>query len=399
MSKKELAAIGSSANPDAFSAGQAAALTASKQLAPHRVQGVIAFASSWYDQAQLLAGIQNIVGQVPVVGGTTAGEITPLGPKTHSCVLLAMAYEDIVVGMGAGGHVDQDPRLAGYQLAQQAVQPMNGKPRRGLIMFGDGLLTGYAEVLRGIQEVLGTSSPVTGCLMGDDLRFTRTCQYAGDQALTNSVVGLLFGGACAIGVGVEHGFEPISKPRRITKAHENILYELDGQPAASVYEEYFGADVLENLRKEGGLTRCLIAYPLGMQLESTEQYLLRNIMSFGQDGSLICTGEVSEGSWVQIMIGSKEPALEAASLATWQAVRNLKAVRFVLIFDSVSRKRLLGRAAADEISRIRKVIGPAVPVIGCYSYGEQTPLGQDYGQWRASVQNGACLIVAVGTEK
>lgn len=395
MSKSDFAAVGWSANTNAFAAGQAAARIALKQLAHQRVQYVIVFAASWFDQAQLLAGVRSVFGDALIAGGSTAGEIAPMGPKTHSCVLLAVAYDDITVSLGIGLGVDRDPRLAGYQAAQQSVQQFNGKMRRGFLFFGDGLLTGYAEVLRGIQEVLGTSSLVTGGLMADDLRFTTTYQYANDQVLRRSIVGLLFGGACAIGVGVEHGFEPISKPRKVTKAQANILYELDGQPASSVYEEYFGPSVMASLRQEG-LTRRLIAYPLGMQVAETSQLLLRNVMAFGEDGSMLCTGEVTEGSWVHVMIGSREPALEAASLAAWQAVKPLSSVRFVLVFDSAVRRRLLGRSAAEEIHRIRKVVGASVPMIGCYTYGEQTPLGQPYGYGRSSVQTGACLVIAVG---
>ena len=332
---------------------------------------------------------------VPLAGGSTCGEITSEGSKSHSCVLLIVGYEDLVVGWGAGQHVDQDPRLAGYQVAAQAVKPLKTRMRSGLLLFGDGLLTGYAEVLRGIQEVLGTSSLVTGGLMGDDLRFATTYQYTPEEVLSRSVVGLLFGGSCAIGVGVERGFVPISKPRRITRASANILYELDGQPASSVYEEYFGPSIMDTFR-QAGLTRRLIAYPLGIQLDSTDQFLLRNIIQSSQDGGLVCTGEISEGSWVQLMMGSRELALEAASQAAKQAVQPLRSVRFVVVFDSVVRKRLLGRDADEEIACIRQVIGPSVPLIGCYTYGEQTPLGNPYSYGRSSLQTGAVLVVAVG---
>jgi hypothetical protein len=275
------------------------------------------------------------------------------------------------------------------------MRQFNGQKRSGFLFFGDGLLTGYAEALRGIQEVLGTSSLVTGGLMGDDQRFVRTYQYAQDQVLSGGIVGLLLGGSCSIGVGVEHGFAPISKPRRATRASANILYELDGRPASSVYEDYFGSSVRERVRLRG-FTRQWIAYPLGIQLDSTGQFLLRNVMTFGEDGSLVCTGEVTEGSWVQMMLGSKELVLEAATRASQEATRHLRSVRFALVFDSVARKRLLGHDALLEIARIRQVIGPSVPLIGCYTYGEQAPLGNPYPYGQSSVQNGAVLVIAVG---
>ena len=395
MSETDRVAIGWSANPDAAAAGQTAVRLALKRLATRRAQGAIVFGSSWLDQPSLLAGVRSVLDAIPVIGGSTAGEIIPEGPKSHSCAVLLVADEELSVSVGAGHGLDRDPRLAGHQAAHEALRQFQGTTRSGFLLFGDGLLTGYAEVLRGIQEVLGTSSLVTGGLMGDDLRFAATYQYAHDQVLSRGVAGLLLGGSCSVGVGVEHGFAPISKPRRITRAHANILYELDGHPASSVYEDYFGASVMETVQ-QAGLTRRLIAYPLGIQLDSTGQFLLRNVMAFGDEGSLVCTGEIAEGDWVQLMMGSKELALDAAALAARKAIQSLRVVRFALVFDSVVRKRLLGQDAGLEIACIRQVLGPDVPFLGCYTYGEQAPLGTPYPYGRSSVQTGACLVIAVG---
>jgi hypothetical protein len=395
MSKIGRAAIGWSVNPNAFAAGQAAAHIALQRLLSHRPTCAIVFASAWFEQAPLLAGVRSVFNSTPVVGGSTAGEITPEGPKSHSCIVLAVAYDDLAVGVGTGTEVEKSPRLAGYRAAQEVMRQFTGKTRSGLLLFGDGLLTGYTDVLRGVQEIFGTSSLVTGGLMGDDLRFTATYQYAQDQVLSRAVVGLLLGGSCTIGVGIEHGFAPISKPRRVTKAKANILYELDGQPASSVYEEYFGPSVRETAQ-QGGLNRGLIAYPLGIQMDSTGQFLLRNVMAFGNQGSLACSGEVTEESWVQLMIGSKDLVLEAATLAAKEAIQPLQSVWFALVFDSVARKQLLGRDATMEIACIRQVIGPSVPLVGCYTYGEQAPLGKPYPYGQSSVQTGACLVIAVG---
>ena len=395
MTDTTLAAAGWSAHPEALTAGQSAARMALRRLGNRPAQGVIALGSSWCEQTLLLEGIRSVFPSTPLIGGSKAGEITPEGPKHRSCVVLALAYEDLALGVGAGTGVERDPRVAGHQAAQQAVRHLKARTRSGFIFFGDGLLTGYTEVLRGIQDVLGTSSLVTGGLTGDDLRFVQTYQYADDQVLSRGVTGLLLGGSCTIGVGVQHGFQPISKPRRITRAQANVLYELDRQPASSVYEDYFGAAMMETVQ-EAGLTRRLIAYPLGIQVDSTGQFLLRNVMSFGEGGSMVCTGEVSEGAWVQLMIGSKELVMEAAVLAAQEAIRPLRAVHAVLVFDSVTRRRLLGQDAGRELTRIQEVIGASVPIVGCYTYGEQTPLGTPYLSGRSTVQTGACLVIAIG---
>jgi hypothetical protein len=233
-------------------------------------------------------------------------------------------------------------------------------------------------------------------MAGDDLRFSQTYQYCGERVVSRSVVGALLGGAVKIGVGIEHGFTPISKPLRVTRAAANVIVELDRKPAASVYEEYFGPDLVRRMREEG-LTRQGIAYPLGVHSDAADQWLLRNVVSFGEDDSLLCTGEVPQGSWLQLMIGSRELAMEAAQRAAQQAIRALNRVAIVLIFDSVVRRKLLGpRHAALEIARIRQAIGPSTPLAGCYTYGEQAPLGSAGTYEYAATQTGSVLAVALG---
>ncbi len=380
--------IGWSDHPNAVTAGETAGRMAVQRMAEHRPRWALVFASSWFDQPKLLEGLRRALPDVPLVGGSSAGEILPDGPTSHHCVVLVVGDDEIDAASGIGVGLDRDPRLAGHEAALQALRKFNGKTRSGFLLFGDGLLSGYTEVIRGVQEVLGTKSVVAGGLTADDLRFTHTYQYADDQTLSRSVVGLLLGGSCTIGVGLEHGFSPISRPLRVTAASANILRQCDGHPAFDVYEEYFGPEVMERVRQEG-FTRQLIAYPLGVQLGSSDEFLLRNVRGFEADGSLTCTGEIPEGSTVRLMIGSKELALEAAARAAQTALRPLSTVRFVLVLDSVSRRKLLGSDAAREIQQIRKMIGMSTPLIGCYTYGEHA---------LSTVQTGAVLVIAVGSQ-
>jgi hypothetical protein len=310
--------------------------------------------------------------------------------------VLLLGSDAIACSVGLGERVDENPREAGQQAAYSAIREFHGNSRIGFLLFGDGLVTSYASVVRGLQEVLGTSSLIVGGMAGDDLRFSQTYQYFRDRVVSRSVVGVLLGGALKMGVGIEHGFAPISKPRLITRAKANVLYQLDKQPAASVYEEYFGPELVHRMR-EGGVSRQVIVYPLGIQVESPNQWVLRNVVSCGEDGSLACSGEILEGSWLQLMIGSRELALEAAQKAARQAIRSLNRIACALVFDSVVRRSLLGpQQAALEIARIRETIGPATPLVGCYTYGEQAPLGSGMTYEHAAVQTGSVLVVAIG---
>jgi len=396
MPESLTATVGWSEHPQAQLAGKEAVGRALRHLAPNAPSLAIVFASSWYHQPSLLQGIREALGPVPTVGESTAGEIVAEGPVSRSCAVLLLAAEAPICSIGMAEGADVKPREAGQRAAFMAARDFPTSPRTGLVIFGDGLLTNSAEVVRGIQESLGTSALIVGGMAGDDLRFHRTYQYWNDRALSHAVVGVLFGGAVKIGVGLEHGFAPISKPRRITRAHANVLYELDRHPAASVYEEYLGTDVVQRMRREE-LTPRGIAYPLGVQPEGSNRWLLRNVVALGDDGSLSCSGDILEGSWLQLMLGNKELALEAAVRAAQSAVRSLGRVACVVVFDAASRRRLLGSTyAAKEIAAIREVIGASIPLAGCYTYGEQAPF-EETDLERTALHTGAILVVALGT--
>ncbi|MBI1992229.1 MAG: FIST C-terminal domain-containing protein [Candidatus Omnitrophica bacterium] len=391
------ATVGWSERSEALLAGKEAAESALRKLSSLKPKLAIVFGSSWFNQPQLLQGIRSVLGQLPLVGQSTAGEIVSRGPISHSCVVLLIASDVLTCSVGLGERVDRAPREAGQQAAYAAVRQFRGGARVGCLLFGEGLVTSYADVVRGIQEILGTSFLIAGGMAGDDLQFAQTYQYFNHRVLSQAVVGVLLGGSIQMGVGIEHGFAPISRPRRITRAHANILYELDQQPAASVYEEYFGPDVVQRMRTDGS-TRQGIAYPLGIQPETTDYWLLRNVVSFGEDGSLSCSGEILEGSWLQLMIGNKKLALEAASKAAQQAMQSLNRVGCVLVFDSATRRKLLGfEHAAREIACIREAVGPSTPLVGCYTYGEQAPCSNTTAHERMAVQTGSVLVVALGT--
>jgi len=388
-------AVGLSGLTDPSTAGSQAARMATKQLEGRRPRCAIVFGSSWFDQEVLLRGVDSVLDGVPIVGGSTAGELTPDGPQSHTCVVVAIADDRLVMSIGLGERIQNNPRLAGHEAAQQAMRQLNQSTRSGLLFFGDGLATGYDEVMHGIHEVLGTSSVMAGALMGDDLRFTRTYQYGHNRAHTGSVVAVVFGGG-RIGVGLEHGFSPISKLRQITRAHGNIIYEIDGQPAASVYKEYFGADELALGPMPTRIT-ALSMYPIGIRHELSGRYLLRSVLGISKDGSLSCTGQMPVGEWLQMMIGTRDLALQAASLAAQQAVQMLRTVRFVLVFDSIVRQRALVKEPAGTLQRVRETVGPSVPIVGCYTYGELGPLGGTAPFGMSAPQIGCCLVVAVGS--
>jgi len=388
--------IGVSHTPDSFRSGEEAALACLNQMGGIRPDLLFVFGSIRFDQSLLLKGITSVTGSVPLVGCSTAGEILPDGPHRRSVVVMSIQSDAIRIATGVGLHLDADSRQAGRDAARQVLQ-MNLPSPHLLVMFPDGLHGNGAEVVRGIQDVLGLSFPIVGGSAADDFAFTKTYQYCGEHVYTNAVSVALLAGEMALGVGARHGWKPLGKPHRITRAFANVVQELDERTAVNLYEMYFGEGAHAWPTKS--LADMSIVYPLGMPVPGEDEYLLRNVMRVDPQGALIYAGEIPEGAEVRLMIGTKEHALKAARLAADQALMAIapRDPNFALVFSSCSRARLFGRRAVEEIVAVRRTLGEKVPFVGFYGYGEQAPLTATEFRGLSYFHNETIAVCAVAT--
>ncbi len=358
---------------------------------------VLVFASIRFDQEALLKGIVSVTKQSPLIGCSTAGEIHPESASFRSVVILTIRSDSLQVATGMGSGISSNPRQAGRDLAAAVTKAHLDNPN-GLLMFPDGLTGNVAEVIRGIQDILGLSFPIAGGSAADDFAFRQCYQYFHGRTFTDSVLGVLLAGSIALGVGARHGWQPLGKPKKVTRSSANILQELDGQSASSLYEGYFGKKA--NTLKTEELARISTMYPLGFPVPEEEEYLLRNAIGVNSDRSLIFSGEIPEGSEVRLMMGSKKKALSAALWAAEQASLAIapRIPLFGLVFSCVSRAQLFGRALGEELSIIRKTLGQDVPLVGFYDYGEQAPMTAAGFRGRSYLHNESVVVVAVSTK-
>jgi hypothetical protein len=353
---------------------------------------VLVFASVRFDQEALLKGIVAVTEDTPLVGCSTAGEIQSEGPGRRSVVVMTIRSDRLQIATGLGVGVGANPRQAGQEVASHVSRAHLNGPH-GFLMFPDGLTGNVAEVIHGVQDVLGLSFPIMGGSAADDFGFTRTYQYFHGRVYTDAVSGALLAGPIALGIGARHGWQPLGKPRHVTRALANVVQELDGLSAVNLYETYFGRAAL-SLESES-LADMSILYPLGMPVPGEEEYLLRNVLRVDPDGSLVYAGEIPTGTEVRLMMGSKGRALEAAHRASEQAMLAIepRPPRFGLVFSSCSRSRLFGRQAAEEVAIIQKRLGQTVPLVGFYDYGEQAPLTATGFRGRSYHHNETLVVV------
>lgn len=393
------AGVGLSTESDAYLAAKEAVRQALTNLHCKKINLDLALAFSSIELAfpTLLKTIGTYLGDVPIIGCSGAAIISDQGISKPGLVILLLDFsEDIYSNTACVREIKvRTSESAGEELADMLLYGFHDLRRDLSIIFCDGLIRESSNLISGLQKKLGKSFPLVGGFASDNLRFKKTYVYFNQELLSDAVCGLLLGGKLNFGIGVKHGWRPLGKPRRVTKSYGNVVSEIDGAPAANIYEEYFASDIA-NLRKE--LKHISILYPIGIYLPGEVEYLLRNLLSIQDNGYLVFQGNVPQGAQIRLMIGTKESCL----LATQQALAEVKKglaghkINFLLVFDSISRYILLGRQAEQELKIIKEALEPDTHIIGLYTYGEQAPLRAVSYQGMTYLHNQTITILGFG---
>lgn len=390
--------IGVSSQADVFAAGEEAALQMVSHLAGCKPDLVLVFSSIRFADPRMLKAVRSITGTAPLIGCTDAGGIITAGPRRRSVTVIGLASQAAAFVTGVERDLSHHARSSGERLAQ-SLKALATQPPRALLVFPDGLSVSGSEVTLGLQNGIGRDAiTLAGACAADDLFFQKTFQFYNDEILTDSLPGALLCGDIHVGVGVRHGWLPVGRPRRVTRASGNVVYQLDHRPAVSIYEDFLGLK-RDELGQEP-LASVTLTYPLGTEMKGQVEYLLRDAIRVGRAGSLICTGHVREGSDVRLMIGGYESALEASQQAACDAVEHLGGERLTgaFVFCSVARQKMLGSEFHGEIDVIRDALGGAgVRLGGFYSYGELAPPPMTRRRRSPSLfHNESVVVVALG---
>lgn len=358
--------VGQSAGRDAFTSGSEATSAALQGDDPKLV---IVFCSQAYNLPDLIRGVRESAPGIPLVGCSTAGEISTGGPSDSTVVVAALGGPGFRVSTASAADVRGRLRDAGADVAA-CIGGVEGSAYRVLLMLTDGLSGDQDEVVRGAYSVVGAAVPLVGGCAGDDMKSKRTFQFRDSEVLEAGIVAVAIGSDARIGVGVSHGWRKVGEPMLVTRSAENQVYILDDRPALDVYLERFHApdDVC---RDAEAFTRFALTHPLGLSRRSGEEVRFIKGANF-EDRSIECIAQVPQGGLTWIMEGDIESVIEATDSACAGALATLENGHPIglLAFDCIARREVLGdEGIRREVSRIGDSAGGA-PVAGFYTFGE-----------------------------
>jgi hypothetical protein len=330
---------------------------------------IVVFASSELDLSTLMPDLNKQVGaHVPVVGCTTAGEISTDGPSDRGVVVAAFGGDDFSVDAAVAENVSAGLREAGAEVAR-TVSRLDDRPHRILLLLTDGLAGDQQEIVRGAYSVVGAGVPLVGGCAGDDQHMKTTNVFFNGRVLTNAIVGVAIGSTSPFGIGVRHGWRRVGEPILVTGSIGTTVLTLDDEPALDVYLKRLGAS--PDCADPTAFARFAMTHPLGISKRSGEEVRFIAGADF-VERSLQCIAQVPQGGLAWIMEGDDESVLAATDGACVDALEQLggREPKGVLAFDCIARRGVLGDKGIErEVDRIGAAI-KGVPVAGFYSYGE-----------------------------
>ncbi len=360
-------AVGRSETLDSRTAGHEAAQAADE--GPD-AKLLVVFVAITHDMAQVLAGIKEVFADVPLVGCTTHGEISPAGPRDGSVVVTAIGGTGFSITTAAAENVAGRQREAGAQVAE-AVAHDTDRPYTAMLILTDGLTRDQEDILRGVYSVVGASVPLFGGAAGDGLRVERTYQLHGEQALSNAVVLASISSDAPIAISVKHGWRKIGEPMVVTRCADGRVLTLDDQPAMDLYLDRLGAPP-ETYTDAHAFSRFAMSRPLGILRRSGE--VVRNLGTEVDVAgrTLGGGGQIPPGALAWLMEGDEQSILDAASDVFVDAIAGLDGAPLlgILTFGCAGLRGVLGEdGIALEGERMVKIANGA-PFAGFYTYGE-----------------------------
>ena len=368
--------IGVSTNADDFKAGAEAANKAIKALGVKNPDVLIVFAAPKFKHQSMLDGIASLTKKTPMIGGTTAGEISTDGLSVNSVVVMALKSKDINFYVGIGKGISKDEAKAGRQLAKSVLKRASNKNKKTLLMLPDGLAGDGLRVIQGAQEILGEYFEIIGGSLGDEDKFKNTYQYYNWKVYQDTVVGMLFcSDKIKTGTGVRSGWESVGAKFKCTSAKGNVVYKFGDKTALQMYNEFLGPARAKKLPAIG------LEYPMGLvderaKIEGYDYFQIRCPVGINKkDGSVTFAASIPEGKDVTLTYSSRNSIINGSKLSAEQARKTLGAKpRLLMMFSCVARKMVLGRRTNEEINCVKQTFGKTIPLIGFYTYGEIGPI-------------------------
>lgn len=320
-----------------------------------------------------LAALHEITGTRNNVGCSGLGILTDAGEIEGEAgvAVMALSSESVRAHLFCRGALKGNDPEAGQDIAE-AVQPDDPSLT---VLLADGYNSRPEGMLQGMERA-GHSGPVVGAAASENGSHGRTCQFHEDQVTSNSVVGFSLSGAFEPLIDITQGCQPVGQPLVVTRAHENLVFEINERPAFEVFAELIGTPFQQDLRR--ALSFVFVGLPPDPRQTDIEpgQYLVRSIIGVDPQKGIIAVAQpVATGQPLIFTLRDGQRAREDLKQMLERQAGRLRGrtPRLGLYFNCCARGSGLYGVPGIDTAYIRQALGD-VPLIGFFGNYELGPM-------------------------
>lgn len=311
-----------------------------------------------------ISKINNLFTNVPVLFGSTAGEICNDSVYDESISIVAIELEKSEIKT----HTVKASSFKSSSLAGKSlIENFPSENLKHVFVLSDGQFVNGSELVKGIQSELPKGVSLTGGLCGDGANFNETLLGFNEAKSENICAVAFYGDSFSVGYGSMGGWDVFGPKRKVTKSTNNVLYELDGKSALDLYKDYLGEQA-KQLPSSG------LLFPLSLTVNEGDAPLVRTILNIDEkEKSMTFAGDLPEGATVQLMKANFDRLIDGASKAASRSLIDSNGTELAILISCVGRKLVLGQRIDEEIESVKEVLNNETIITGFYSYGEISP--------------------------
>ncbi len=253
--------------------------------------------------------------------------------------------------------------------------PEPGPEESTFLLLADPFSTPMQEVLSLITDRY-PHGKVCGGLAGGGQDSGENRLFLNDQSFDGGVVGVQLTGPIAVRTVTSQGCRPIGERFVVTRAEQNLIYELAGGSALKRLQ-----DVFESL---GGSQRrdAHRALHLGIVIDEhgshfeRGDFLVRNLIGADQQAGAVAIGDVvQEGQTVQFHLrDAKSASDDLHLLLAADRAKHKNSPLGALLFSCCGRGEGLFGHPHHDSGAVQERLGP-IPTAGFFAQGEIGPVG------------------------
>ncbi len=331
---------------------------------------------------------------IAIFGATTSGEFIDGDIEEGSTVIMLLNINPDYFTLKFLETGDQTT----FENAKQiGLAGKNSFSNPAFIIVSGWLTQDGENIVDGITEGFGGDVTIFGGMAGDDLALTGPTVFTNRHSSSQGLLALIIDEDKIQISGIATcGWKPIGTTKTITKSEGNIVYTIDDKPALDMILKYLGVDYDFDSGKEI-VTQLGALYPLQMEREGFAPVMRTAMFANRNDRSLICAGNIPQGSKVKFSLPPDFDAIEQVVEECKQLQSEYQPEADALImFSCISRHLSFGVLMKEEIEQVQQVWD--APMAGFFSYGEfgrSLSAGQAGKTGKHEFHNNTCCVVAL----